>query len=111
MAKAKEKLGKQQQQTKAEPTKVVVAATAARATRATRAAAAEVDAAQHNPYLSFASSTSLHQSRSLAHSSIGVRLCGSAAPPTEDVAEAEAVAAACAADAESSAWSPTKLNC
>lgn len=108
MAKAKEKLGKQQQQAKAEPTKVVVAATAA---RATRAAAAEVDAAQHNPYLSFASSTSLHQSRSLAHSSIGVRLCGSAAPPTEDVAEAEAVAAACAADAESSAWSPTKLNC
>lgn len=108
MAKAKEKLGKQQQQAKAEPTKVVVAATAA---RATRAAAAEVDAAQHNPYLSFASSTSLHQSRSLAHSSIGVRLCGSAAPPTEDVAEAEAVAAACAADAESSTWSPTKLNC
>lgn len=109
MAKAKEKLGKQQQQAKAEPTKVVVAATAA---RATRAAAAEVDAAQHNPYLSFASSTSLHQSRSLAHLSIGVRLCCSAAPPTEDVAEAEAVAAACAAaDAESSAWSPTKLNC
>lgn len=108
MAKAKEKLGKQQQQAKAEPTKVVVAATAA---RATRAAAAEVDAAQHNPYLSLASSTSLHQSRSLAHSSIGVRLCGSAAPPTEDVAEAEAVAAACAADAERSAWSPTKLNC
>lgn len=108
MAKAKQKLGKQQQQAKAEPTKVVVAA--ATAARATRAAAAQVDAAQHNPYLSFASSKSPHQSRSLAHSSIGVRLCGSAAPPTEDVAEAEAVAAAAAAES-SSAWSPTKLNC
>lgn len=103
MAKAKQKLGKQQQQAKAEPTKVVVAATAA---RATRAAAAQVDAAQHNPYLSFASCKSPRQSRSLAHSSIGVRLCGSAAPPTEDVAEAEAVAAE-----SSGAWSPTKLNC
>lgn len=78
MAKAKEKLGKQQQQAKAEPTKVVVAATAA---RATQAAAAEVDAAQHNPYLSFASSTSLRQPKpltgSLVHWRSALWLCGS----------------------------------